>query len=102
MTFGGHISVKIAGHQVLGFGLARAPLHQEAIAQPAKDAQHMHGVGMPDSATVVILGHVQPLVQAVFDAAEAGTIKPQPGLGVQLGRRRAGQQSDRLGFALSG
>jgi hypothetical protein len=102
MTFGGHIGVEIAGHQVLGLGLARAPFHEEAVAQAAKDAQHMHGVGMADTATVVVLRDVQPLVQAVFDAAEAGAIKPQPGGGVQFGRRGAGQQGDGLGLAAGG
>jgi hypothetical protein len=99
MSLGGHIGVKVAGHQVLGFGLAGAPLYKEAIGQAAKDAQYTHGVGMLDAAAVVILRHVQALVQAVFDAAEAGAIKPQPGLGVQFGRRGAGQQGDGLRFA---
>lgn len=101
MTFGGHIGMKIAGHEVSRLGLARAPFHEEAVGQTAKDAQHVHGIGMSDAGTVVVLGHVQPLVQAVFDAAEAGAIKPQPSLGVQLGRRRAGQQGDGLRLAAS-
>jgi len=100
MIFGGHVGVKIAGHEVLGLGLARAPFHEEAIAQAAKDAEHVHRIGVSDATTVVVLGHVEPLVQAVFDAAEAAAIKPQPSLGVQLLGRGAGQQGDRLGMAI--
>jgi hypothetical protein len=90
MIFGGHIGLKIAGHEVAGVGLARAPFHEEAIAQAAKDAQHVHGIGVSDATTVVVLGNVEPLVQAVFDAAEATAIEPQPGLGIQFGRGGAG------------
>ena len=57
---------------------------------------------MSDAATVVVVRHVQPLVQTVFDAAEAAAIKPQPSLGVQLLRRGAGQQGDGFGFATAG
>jgi hypothetical protein len=32
MIFGGHIGLKIAGHELLGIGLARAPFHEQAIA----------------------------------------------------------------------
>jgi len=56
---------------------------------------------MADAATVVVLRHVEPLVQAVFDAAEAAAIKLQPSLGVQQLGRGAGQQGNGLGFAFS-
>jgi len=82
--------------------LAGAPFHKEAIAQAAKDAQHEHGVGVSDAATVVVLRHVQSLVQTVFNAAEAGAIKPQPGPGVEFLGWGAGQQGDGLGLAAGG
>lgn len=100
MIFGAHIGVKIAGHEVLGVGLARAPFHEEAVGQTAKDAQHVHGIGVSDATTVLVLRHVESLVQPVFDAAEAAAIKPQPSLGVQLLGRGAGQQGDGLRFAI--
>lgn len=100
MSFGGHIGLKITGHEVPGLGLARAPFHEEAIAQAAKDAQHVHGIGVSDATTVVVLRYVEPLVQAVFDAAETAAIKPQPSLGVQFAGRGAGQQGDGLRFAV--
>ena len=102
VMFGGHVGVKIAGHQVLGLGLARAPFHEEAVGQATNDAQHEHGVGMSNAATIVILRDVEPLVQAVFDAAEAATIEPQPGLGIQLLGRGAGEQGDGLRLTAGG
>jgi len=102
MTLSGHVGVKVGGGQVLGLGLARAPFHKEAIAQTTEEAQHEHGFGISDAATVVIVGHVEPLVQAVFYAAKAGAVEAQPGWGVQALRRGVGQQGDGLGFATGG
>ena len=62
----------------------------------------MHGVGVSDAATVVVLRHVQALVQTVFNAAEAGAIKPQPGPGVEFLGWGASQQGDGLGLAAGG
>jgi len=99
MSLGVHIGVKVAGHEVLGLGLARAPFHEEAVGKTAKDAQHMHGIGVPDATTVIVLRHVESLMEPVFNAAKAGAIKSQPGLGVEPLGRGAGQQGDRLRLA---
>jgi len=86
----------------MGFGLVGAPFNKEAIAQAAKEAQHEHGVGIPDATTVVVQRYVQALVQTVFNAAAAGAIKPQPSLGVEFLGWSAGQQGDGLGLAVGG
>ena len=39
-----------------------ALFNKEAIAQAAKEAQHEHGVGIPDVTTVVVQRYVQALV----------------------------------------
>jgi hypothetical protein len=39
---------------------------------------------MANSATIIVMGNVQALVQAVFDAAKPRPVKLQPFLGVEL------------------
>jgi hypothetical protein len=52
-------------------GLMRAPFHEEAVAEAPEDTGHEHGVRMANAATIIVVGNVQALVQAVFDAAIA-------------------------------
>jgi hypothetical protein len=49
---------------------------------------------MANAATVVIMGNVQTLVQAVFDAAKARAVKLQPLLGVELMGLGAGNEAN--------
>jgi hypothetical protein len=54
---------------VLGFGVTRAPVHREADDQAAEHAQDPQGVGVADPAAVIIEGHTQALMGAVFTGA---------------------------------
>ena len=49
---------------------------------------------MANAAAVIIVRNVQPLVQAVFDAAKASSVEFQPLLCVEFLRLGAGQQVD--------
>jgi hypothetical protein len=49
-----HVGVKIGGGQVRGFGLARAPVHKEAVGESAQIAQDAQAMGILDAATVIV------------------------------------------------
>jgi len=51
---------------------------------------------MANATTVIVMGSVQPLVEAIFDAAKTGPIEFQPFLCVELGRFGTGEESDIL------
>ena len=68
---------------VLGMRLVGAPFHEQAVAEASEQAHDEHAGGEADAAAVVVLGDVQALVQAVFDAAKAGLVQVQPLLGVE-------------------
>ncbi len=80
----------------------RAPLHEQAITDAAEQTGHEHAIRVADSAAVVVVGRVQPLMEAIFDAAESGSIELQPPLGVELGRRGAGHEGNVLILAAFG
>jgi len=64
--------------------LVRAPLHEEAVADAPEQPGYKQGVRMANATTVIVMGNVQTLVQAVFDAAKTRPVKLQPLLGVEL------------------
>ena len=80
----------------------RAPLHEQTVADPAEQTRHKHPVRVANSATIIVMGNIQPLMEAVFDAAKTGPVKFQPLLGVELGRWGAGEKSDLLVLAALG
>ena len=83
-------------------GLMRAPLQEEAVADVPEQSGHKHGVRMANAATVVIMGNVPTLVQAVFDAAKARAVKLPPFLGVELLGLGAGNEAKVLILAVLG
>jgi len=97
-----HGGLKVGGGQILGMGLIRAPLQEEAVADAPEQPGHKHGVRMANAATVVIMGNVQTLVQAVFDAAKARAVELQPLLGVELMGLGAGNETNVLLLAALG
>jgi hypothetical protein len=97
-----HGGLKVGGGQILGMGLMRAPLQEEAVADAPEQPGHKHGVRMANAATVVIMGNVQTLVQAVFDAAKARAVELQPLLGVELMGLGAGNEANVLILAALG
>ena len=80
----------------------RAPLHEKAVADAAEQTGHKHRVGVANSATVIVMGSIQPLMEPVFDATKSGPIEFQPLLGLELGRLGAGEKSDVLVLAALG
>ena len=95
MVFG-HSRLEQGCGLVLGVRLISAPLHEQAVAEAAEQAHDEHAGREADAAAVVVLGDVQALVQAIFDATKTLTVQIQPLLGVELVGWGAGQQRDRF------
>lgn len=91
-----HGGLEVGGRQKLrmGTGLMGAPLHEEAVAEAPEQAGHKHGVGVANPATIIVMGNVQTLVQAVFDAAKTGPVQLQPFLGIELFGGSAGNEAN--------
>ena len=89
-----HRRLKVGGGQMLGMSLVATPLHEEAVAHAAEHPHDGHGRRAANAGAVVILRDVQPLMQAIFDAAKAGPVKLQPFLRIEFVRLGAGQQAD--------
>ena len=75
--------------------MLRAPVHKEAIGQTTKHAHNPKALGTANATTVVVLGDVQALMEAIFDIPAQAVIV-EPGLGVELGRFQAGHQGDQF------
>lgn len=80
----------------------RAPLHEETVADTAEQTGYKHGVRMADAAAIIVMGNVQPLVQAVFDAAKARPVQLQPLLGIERFGWGAGDEANVLILATLG
>ena len=78
---------------MFGMGLMRAPLHEEAVADAAEQSGDKHAVRMTNPTTIIVVGNVQTLVQAVFDPAKARPVQFQPFRGVEPGRLGTGQEA---------
>ena len=97
-----HGCLEVGGSQVFRMGLMRAPLHEETVADAPEQPGHQHGVRMANSATIIVMGNVQPLVQAVFDTAKTRSVKLQPLLGVELFGLGTGKEANVFIFAALG
>ena len=69
-----HGGLEVGGRQMFRMALMRAPLHEEAVADAPKQTGHKHGVRVANPATIIVMGNVQTLVQAVFNAAKTGPV----------------------------
>ena len=94
-----HGGLKVRGGQLFGTRLMRAPLQAQAVADAAEQPGDEHTGREPNSAAVVIVRNVQPLVEAVFDASKASSVQREPLLRVEFFRLGAGQQADVLVLA---
>ena len=88
----GHKSLKIGCGDVVGTALSAAPFHEQTVGHPAKHAQNQNSVVTLNPTAVVVVGDVQPLVQAALDPP-ALPVQAQPLRRVQLTDRSAGNQS---------
>lgn len=97
-----HGGLEVSGRQMLRMGLMRAPLHEETVADAPEQTGHKHGVGVANAATIIVMGNVQTLVQAVFNAAKARSVQLQPFLGIELFGWGAGNEANVLILATLG
>jgi hypothetical protein len=97
-----HGGLEIGGSQVFRMRLMRAPLHEEAVVDAPEQPSHKHGVRMANATTVIVMGNVQTLVQAIFDAAKTCPVKLQPLLGVELFGWGTGDKANVFTFAALG
>lgn len=72
----------------------RAPLHEEAVADGPEQTRHEQGVRVANPATIIVMGNVQALVQAVFDATKTCPVQLQPLLGIKPLGRSAGDEAN--------
>ena len=79
---------------MLGMRLVRAPLHEEAVADAPEQTRHEHGVRVANPATIIVMGNVQTLVQAVFNAAKTRPVQLQPFLGIEFFGCSAGNEAN--------
>ena len=91
MMFGVQGAEKVGGGLVPGFVLLAAPMHEQTVAEAAQHPYHPHGAGLAHPALIIVMGDVQALVQAVFNAP-GGAIGLQPLRRVQCLRRQARHQ----------
>jgi len=76
-----HVGLEVGGGLVFCIGLLVAPLHEEAVGQTAKHAQHPQGIGVAHPAPVVIEGDIQALMESAFDPPRLSVgQQPLPGL----------------------
>ncbi len=97
-----HRGMEVSGGQILRMRLVGTPLHEEAVTDAAQQTCYEHGWRTANPAPVVVVRNVQPLVQAIIDAAEASLVEFQPSPGVEFVWFSAGQQSDVLLLAALG
>jgi hypothetical protein len=58
MMLGVHGGEEVSGGFMLGLFLPAAPVHAQAVAEPANHAHHQHRMGVTDAAEVVQMRHV--------------------------------------------
>jgi hypothetical protein len=63
-----HNRVQVGRGFMFRMGLQIPPVHEEAIGQAAEHAHEADAARISDPATVVVIGHIQPLVQTIFDS----------------------------------
>src|SRR5207245_11786393 len=94
-----HSRVKVGGGPILGMGLMGTPLHEQAVTDAAEQTRDEHGWRAANPAEIVVMRNVQPLVQAIFDAAKASSARLQPSRSVQFIRLSAAQQGEVFAIA---
>lgn len=99
--FFGHQGLEISSGDVLGAALMLAPLHEQAVGDTTEHSENQDPFVTLDTAPVVIIGDIQPLMQTALDAP-ALAVEEQPGEGLELFWRGAGNQSDLFVFAALG
>jgi hypothetical protein len=89
-----HGGLEVGSRQMFRMALMSAPLHEEAVADAPEQTGHKHGVRVTNPATVIVVGDVQTLVEAVFDTAKTRSVQLQPLLGIELFRGSTGEEAN--------
>jgi len=95
MVVGAEMALEVGGGFVVWVGELSFPLHEEAVGEAAHEAKEEHTVGMADAAAVVVVGDIQTLVEAAFDAPGL-TVELEPACGVEACWFHTGNEADFL------
>ena len=93
-----HGGLEIGERLVMGFGMACAPVHEQADDQATEHPQDPQSLGAANPAAVLIEGDVQALVSAVFDAPSQA-VGFEPALCGKLLWGQVGDEAHRFVFA---
>lgn len=96
-----HGIVKIAQGGWVALGALSAPVHEEADAEAAKEAEDVDGIAMAHAALVFLGRDIEALMQPVFDPP-AGAVELEPALGAEPLGGGAGEQVHGFGLACAG
>ena len=83
-----HPGLEAGGGDVCGAALPGAPLDKEAVGDAAEHSQDPYSIITLHPATVIVVGDVQALVQAAFDAPTLA-VEQQP----EHGRQQCGRSA---------
>ena len=96
-----HQGLEIRCGDMLWARLLLSPAHKQAVGQAPVHAQNEHGFGFLHSASIVIVGNIQPLVEPAFNPP-ALPVEFEPLRCLQPLKGRAGDQGNFFVFASLG
>ena len=100
-VFFGHHGLEIGRRAVLRFALMGSPFHKEAVAQAPKHTHDPDAIGALNTASIIVVRDVQPLMRAVFNPP-GKSIELEPLWSRQSIRLRTGHQGNQFLFATFG
>jgi hypothetical protein len=100
MVFG-HKSLKVGCGDAVWTTLMLSPFHEEAVGNPPKHPQDEDAFVALNTAAIVVVGNIQPLVKAALNAPTLA-VEFQPTDGIESARGSTGDQSHFLIFAALG
>ncbi len=96
--FFGHQGLEIGRGVVLGTALMLAPFHKQTVGDATEHSENEDTFVALDPAAIVIVGDIQPLMQATFDPP-ALAVEEQPWQSLEPFRLGAANQSDFFVFS---
>lgn len=93
-----HEGLEIGSGEMGGAALELLPTDKETVGQTSKHSQDEDGFGVLNSATIVVVGNVEPLMEATFNAPPVA-VKFEPLGSVESTGRRAGDDAHGLRLA---
>ena len=77
-----HKGLELGGSNMIGSALVAAPLHENAVGDATEHSQNPDAIVTLHSAPVIVIGNVQALMEAAFDAPTL-SIEQEPEQGWQ-------------------